>query len=297
MQANAGGIRWRVGELIRRFCAIASTLLRLVWPFGGIPSQAGGMLPLPLPVEDAQEVPAQAGRAPIRVYPDVKGFNKSRRKKALKTLEEFHEHIKEVIWGIEDANKFYAVHFQETRVGKGLFNGGKHVPIGTRLFVYIARLVTREQNTRDGGDLSYVFPYGPFTEYDCLADAKLTVRDLNPINAGGLNHSCVDSNCKANWVLVEWEGHSEYYLEVYTKKEILPGEQFTISYNDVNPEDVVKLEHSLYMVPMASLAHLPAGQAVKCLCGPNGVCPSGMGFDRLAIYGRADGKLDRYGPA
>jgi hypothetical protein len=299
MQANinANEIRrgwraWRVskvGDVIYSVAAIILRLIGAIWPLGGMHPQAGELLhpplligplpigplpigPLPLTVaeEPVDEVPAQAlaGGEPIKVYPDVKGINKSRRKKALKRLNDFHEHIKEVLWKIEDNNTLYGVHIQETHVGKGLFNGEKHIPIGTRLFVYIARLVTREQNKRDGSDLSYVFPYGPFMEYECFADTKITVRDLNPINAGCLNHSCLSFNCRANWVLVKWGENSEYYMEVYNIKQIQPKERFTISYNDISPEDKIELEKSLYMVPMTSLSHLPAGRQSSVSVGP-----------------------------
>lgn len=272
-------------------CAVADSLLRPFRRVGvvgvvGVPALIEPIAPI-API--APILPIQAGREVIKIYPGVRGFSKPQRAKAEKTLKTFHEAVKEKMWKIEDTNRHYGVSIKPTPMGNGLFNGGEDVPKGKVLFVYIAVLSEVGQQNRDK-DTSYLFDYGPFIGFDCVADAKFTVAAMQTFNGAFLNHKCVKANCKGRWVY----NSGEWYLEFFTAQTVQAGMQFTISYNDHNPKEPNK--HP-YLVPVNTLSHLPPGQVVKCLCAHPDECPKKMGFDRMVIYGRPNGECHKYGQA
>lgn len=262
-------------SLIRPFRRVGVPVIEPIPPIAPI----APILPI-LPIQ-AREV--------IKVYPGVRGFSKPQKMKAEKTLKTFHEAVKEKIWKIEDTNRHYGVSIKPTPTGNGLFNGGGDVPRGKILFVYIAVLSEAGQQNRDK-DTSYLFDYGPFMGFECVSDAKFTVAAMQTFNGAFLNHSCVNANCKGRWK----QDSGEWYLEFYTVRTVKAGTQFTISYNDFNPKEPIK---NPYLVPVNTLSHLPPGQVVKCLCAHPDECPKKMGFDRMVVYGRANGECHKYGQA
>ena len=168
----------------------------------------------------------------------------------------------------------------------GFSTGGGDIPKGTDLSTYVACIKELGQQDRDGRDASYLYHYGPFLGYECVLDAKFTVGEKQLFNGGLLNHKCVGANCEGRWVSTP----TEWYLVYKTKRIIKAGEQLTISYNGSSERDPERQ----YLRKMSTLAHLPPGQVVACLCAHPKECPKKMGFDRMVIYGKVDGQCLKY---
>lgn len=278
-------MRWVWAKLWGFIYALAPSLSRQA-PIAPVAPVAAVAPVAPVAPEPPREI--------IEIYPGVRGFSKPQKLIAMKKLKDMNEKAKKAMWKIADTNKRYGVNFQPTVTGIGSFNGEKDVPKGTTLFVYIAVLSEIGQQEKDK-DLSYVYGYGPFIGFNCFADAKFTVGKMQTINAAFLNHSCTKANCKPRWVRIKDSDESqespadEWYLEFYTRRKVKAGEQFTISYI-LN----FKKLNTAYLVKVATLTGIPAERVVRCLCNHPLECPRKMGFDRLEIYGKPDGKLHVY---
>jgi hypothetical protein len=206
----------------------------------------------------------------LKIYPSVRGFSGPVTKKLKKILIEFHKGADPMVREILSNNQQFGIHFRQTRIGDGLFNGPVRIPRGRRIAIYIAAISTDTQFKRDK-DHTYGYTMDLMFEYECVLDGQFYISEKKPYNGSFLNHSCTP-NCRPN---EETEpGTLVKYLSFVTTHGIGPWEQLLIDYNRGSG----LLARGGYWEHISFLGHVPAWALVRCACALP-VCPKHRGFD------------------
>jgi len=231
-------------------------------------------------VEEILEV--RRARWDLEVFTELRGFDEQDLPQIQALIDEFHRNVQRRLKQIVRRTTDSGIHLADTPVGVGLFNGNgilKH-KLKTPIAFYISSLSTEHQYWVDG-DFTYGMDYDyDLLGYECALDGQFSLHHRVAYNGCFFNHSC-NPNCFCN--MEEDPESGVWYMVFYPLRDVRPGEELTIDYNDGVKTGRNGRELAVgYWRNATHFAGVPRQFLVQCQCVYPERCPKNRAFDSRA---------------